>query len=292
MVINDLTHGVLLCHEGRGNGIITDYLDVKSQRIAAYKTDPKSKKERETIWVDSYSRLPNWILSCIGHLKIYTLQDIIGLKSNIGMLSADSKSFWASFEELYGCGSNVFISKEYPNILAIHQLGRPALNDVPFCKYVFGANTEAVLEELIAGSNGQFVWLRNVESHHTITKKEVEEVPLSQKTNKTFEFDVQPRALYSIEPILQFLSDFANLSGDCESIDYVEKCERKHNISLPQPLKEYYCYFPKVLYQAYNVHTPLSRLKLDKFGKMKFLIESEQIYSCAFEPESPFVFSE
>lgn len=280
--------GVLIKQEGKRTGQISIYANIDNQRVANYLTNAKTKSERETLNVDESASVSQWIIRRIGYQKIYTCSNIIAFKERMSV--AEKAKYWANFDTLYGQATCLYISKTYTDILGLSQVGFTPLADLPHYACIWGSDAVESLDNFIQHNKHEYVWLKKfgkiqlLESDGHDAKNE-----LAQTKNNPFA-DLQHRSLYSIEPILQYLSRFAHLENESSIEAKLLKKESQLHISFPLPFREYYHYMPKSVYNAYNLHYPVQRLKSDKTGKIKFLAENQEVYYCAIDPQTPYVY--
>lgn len=284
-------YGILLRQEGIDTGHISNYCNIDDQWVASYFTHPKNKSDRKTLYVDTATTVAQWIVWRIGYQKIYTLSNIMAVDEK--MSTAERVKYWANFDDLYDHGTSLHISQAHTNILGIAQPWDKPLIEIPHYDCIWGADAVEPLEQLAQHDEHEYVWLKRdgkvqvLAADESTTKSKETQI---ENEERTLCPDLQYRSLYSIEPILQYLSSFASLEKECDIENKLLKKEAKLNISFPMPFREYYHYMPKSIYKAYNLHYPIHRLRADKTGKIKFLVENQEVYYCAIDPDTPYVY--
>lgn len=265
-------------HYSRTGELAQDYMLQEDPPVCSYFTFPKNKKQGMRLNVEEVL-LSAMIVSCLGFLQVYTQPSLIGFNDDSSMVSQiELKELWKPFNCFANFDNYNFSVKDSEtksDILATSHLICP----ISISKYgnAFGAKTDEPLNKLIEENpNLEFVWLRS-QSGSNIKEERVFSVP-------------EWRELISIEPILQYLCDFAGLSEKGIVAEIIQKREEKIGGMLPISLKEYYQYMPTSFYHAYNYLRPLQKIKPTKDGKINFLEENQGIYYCAAEVNSPFVY--
>lgn len=276
----ETSYGFVVKYRNLNIGEIVDYTLKDDLPFCLYYSNPKKRVDK------AYLRWRNDILSSsiicyLGFLQVYSQPYLIAASKNIGKRAnqhCSDMELWKAF--------NSIVKKQKCEVIALDSETKTeiiaAKHEIcPFAmaKYghAFGAQTRAPLEKLIEENpDFEFVWLKNNAAQNESLEREM---PI-----------LKERQLVSIAPVLQFLLEFAGLSGKTATKGKIQICELKIKGKLPEPLKEYYSYLPLSFYHAYNELYPLSKLKLKKDGKIEFLEENQAVYHCAVERNSPFVY--
>ena len=284
-------YGVLLRQENIDTGHTSNYCNIDNQWVASHFKNPKNKSDRKTLYVDTATTVAQWIIRCIGYQKIYTLSNIMAVHEKMSI--TEDVKYWANFDDLYDHSTSLHISQADTNILGIAQPWDKPLIEVPHYNCIWGADAVEPLEQLAQHDEHEYVWLKRdgkiqvLAADESTTKNKQTQI---KNEDSALCPNIQYRSLYSIEPILQYLSNFASLEKECDIENKLLKKEAKLNVSFPIPFREYYQYMPKSIYKAYNSHYPIYQLRADKTGKIKFLVENEEIYHCAIDPNTPYVY--
>lgn len=234
--------------------------------------------------------LSGFILRWVASHQVYAMPSILGVKQF-------STEVWESLPCLHQAQKNVRISEvDPPSFLAVDSFcwrkpdgfapvttyNHDTKTLEPVVKHLIGARTDEPLEELLEHTGLEPRWQRSQKGHEIFSYKRPEK-PKPFRPEKE-------RELISIAPVLDFLCKFAGADGPVVEPEKIDKAEVRLGGALPLPLKEYYQFMPKTCYRGLNMILAPGNLRLRKDGKITFLTENQQIYSCAVEKDSPFVF--
>ena len=261
----------------------------------AYKMEPISKgngsevhltEDNPTVVIFNYTSgakeidvhrnlyLNDCIAHCLGYAQIYSLPNIIALDSETINIKA-RRMLWSNFVPVESVKSDIYMDNGN-EIMALR-----SYEDAPFPfsshSYVFGTVSQKTLIQFEERYGLPFVWLKKDGNLQTTAKQEVF-VPADRET-------------FSIQAVLKFLLNFANIGKiDCATDSELQTIEKRAKMELPLPFKEFYLHLPKNLYNVYNSFRPLSKLKPMKDGKINFEEENQGVFYCAIKPGSSFIY--
>ena len=234
--------------------------------------------------------LSGFILRWLSSHQVYAMPSILGVKQF-------SDEAWESLPRLHQELKRVRVSKAIPpaflavdgfcwrrpdEFVPVTTYNRDTRTVEPFVKHLIGAWTDEPLEELLEHTDLEPRWQRSQNGHAIFSYKRPEK-PKPFRPEKE-------RDLISIAPVLEFLRKFAGIDGPVIEPEKIDKAEARLGGALPLPLREYYQFMPKPCYRGLNMILAPGNLRLRKDGKITFLTENQQTYSCAVEKDSPFVF--
>lgn len=254
--------------------LLNEYTLVSDPPVYAYYTFPKTKSEQRYAALIE-SGFSKWIIGCIAFQQVYNQPSVVAIDQDKD-IGKSQKNLWCQFNCINKADKiPVWVLKKESTILAINHDG---IYPTPISSYgiAFGAKTDKPLEQLAQSTSLTFVWLKSQ------TNKKIRELE---------EFAIpDAREVYSIQPVLEFVCKLFGLDDGGTTENSMIRLEKRINTKLPIPFKEYYRYMPRDLYNAFNVLRPLSKLRQQKDGKIKFLEENQAVYHCAIDPQSPFLY--
>ena len=242
---------------------------------------PETNKEKKYLYDREVpcnrAVLSQWIVEWLGYEQVRARPSVVMVNKDktAGYWGSVRKFFTHNFylvpkEQLssYRINFDVLYMKDPSDILC----GRIFYSDMAY----FGAKTDEELEQLMKQMGFRYVWIKSRTGHPTY--------------NSAPPQPPRERELLSIEPVLQFLREFAGIEGRGAKEESIERAEARLGESLPLPMEEFYRYLPGAFYDSYNRVRTLSGLKKTKDGKLNFLEENQAVYHWAAELGSSFLY--
>lgn len=271
----------------------SDNWEVPDSGVYCHYTNPKNHPTvHRNRCVQVSESLSEYILEEIAGYQVLACPSILGIcKKELWFFGFKAEEFFGSQYEGLGKYGRIVLAygsgKDKPEFLKVDKvdinLKKLLSLDLDLSRYDFliGAETDEALEKLtenISQKKWQWGWLKS-QTGKTLFKASDTEPPIPEA-----------RPLYSIEPLLKFLCEFAGIKEKGLTEGEIQKVEEKLGKTLPLPIKEYYRYMPKKLYRANNHLRSLNSIKIPKSGKLYFLEENQNSCHWGFTLDSPFVY--